>query len=156
MNRRSFLGAAAAAGGSVATPKKVAGHHRVGSAQGAETDFRNIEWGPKAKEILRRTGAGAVRALRLSPGPHLFVDWRLVKAGGVHWASRDTGERLPLQVRDSEGRHTEEHIDAGPNNGRPGPGGQDLECGTWSAALKGGSLTSALQEVADDRHQPLG
>ena len=83
MNRRSFLGAAAAAGGSVATPKKVAGHHRVGSAQGAETDFRNIEWGPKAKEILRRTGAGAVRALRLSPGPHLFVDWRLVKAGGV-------------------------------------------------------------------------
>ena len=112
MNRRSFLGAAAAAGGSVATPKKVAGHGRVGSAQGAETDFRNIEWGPKAKEILRRTGAGAVRALRLSPGPHLFVDWRLVKAGGVHWASKDTGERLPLQVRDSEGRYTEEHIDA--------------------------------------------
>ena len=106
MNRRSFLGAAAAAGGSVATTKKVAGQGRVGSAEGAETDFRNIEWGPKAKEILRRPGAGAVRALRLSPGPHLFVDWRLVKAGGVHWASKDTGERLPLQVRDSEGTRT--------------------------------------------------
>ena len=108
MNRRSFLGAAAAAGGSVAAVEKVAGHGRTVSSQGTEADFKNINWGPRAREILRRTGA----PVKLSPGPHLFVDWRLVKAGRFHWASKDTGERLPLQVRDSEGRYTHLRIDA--------------------------------------------
>ncbi len=116
MKRRSFLRAAAVAGGSVAATKNAAGEGRA-----AETDFRNVDWGPKAREILRRTiapskghgtGARSVRALRLPPGPHLFVDWRMVKAGGFHWASKETGERLPLQVRDSRGRYTQENIDA--------------------------------------------
>ena len=79
----------------------------------------NSEYGPRGREILRRFFHAAKDkewALALSPGPHLFTDWRYILAadvwGGFNWASKDTGDEIPVRVRDEKGDYSSEPIDA--------------------------------------------
>ena len=75
----------------------------------------DINWGPVARNTIRNSMRpengyqveGGAWGLGLPPGPHLFTDWRLVLAGdvwgGFHWASKETGEHMPVRVHDAEG-----------------------------------------------------
>jgi len=74
----------------------------------------NVEWGVRARDILANTFWAITQpgpyegqwALSLPAGPHLFTDWRYVLVadvwGGFHWASRETGELIPMWVRDNK------------------------------------------------------
>jgi hypothetical protein len=55
-------------------------------------------------------------ALRLTPGPNLFTDWRFILCGdvwgGFHWAAKDSDERIPVRVTDDDGEYVKTPIDA--------------------------------------------
>ncbi len=64
----------------------------------------DINLGVKAKAHARRAGTPWIEesSLQLSPGPHLFLDWRFVLSGelgliGPYWASEE-GQPIPLRV----------------------------------------------------------
>ena len=69
-----------------------------------EVDRVDIQLGVKARTHARRAGAPwrEESNLKLSTGPHLFLDWRFVlpsKLGliGPYWASAE-GSPIPLRV----------------------------------------------------------
>lgn len=84
----------------------------------------DLKLGGRAREIGHNSYAPLVEpigdygpwALKLSPGPHLFTDWRYVLAGdvwgGFHWASKETDEVLPVRVRDADGQFVDGPVDA--------------------------------------------
>ena len=95
-----------------------AGVEVPGIRKAGEAEMMNIEYGPRGREILSRFYPDHTKqwVLALSPGPHLFTDWRHILVaeirGGFHWASKDTGEKIPLEVRDEKGEYSSEPVDA--------------------------------------------
>ena len=80
--------------------------------------MKNEAYGSRGREILNRffNGDQGKLSIRLSPGTDLFTDWRYILAadvwGGFLWVSRDTGEEIPVRVRDEKGEFSTEPVDA--------------------------------------------
>ena len=79
----------------------------------------NLESSARAREIRRVSKQSSdceVWALRLTPGPNLFTDWRFILSGdvwgGFHWAAKDSDETIPVRVYDDDGEYADTPIDA--------------------------------------------
>ena len=59
--------------------------------------------GRNARAKARRTVDKRFNALALSAGPQLFVDWRFVQAGRLHWTDRESGAVHALHIPDAAG-----------------------------------------------------
>ena len=75
----------------------------VGNQPEATDDGAEIVMGPNARIKARRTVDRRFNALNLSKGPQLFVDYRFIQPGMLHWVDQTSGEIYPLNCKDEEG-----------------------------------------------------
>ena len=75
----------------------------VGNQPEETDDGAQITLGPRARIKARRTVDQRFNSLTISKGPQLFVDYRFIQPGSLHWVNPATGDIYPLHCRDEEG-----------------------------------------------------